>query len=355
MKNPDHMSEFQIKQATRQGVIPLIELWGGTGGGKTESALRLARGLAGPDGKVVIIDTEHGRARYCVDRIPGGYKSIDFEAPFTPERYVEAMTVAENGAAVCVLDSATHLWEGDEGILDLHEQALDKMTKGSTDWKERERLNWPAWREPKQLYKKFRNKALGFKIPLIICCRGEEKTHMEKGENNRNVIVTDKTTTPVFDKKFVFETHIALEVYQIEGRGGYIRFTPPFAKVSHELIRRILPEPGKQQLTIQHGEALAQWCASAGSPAAVSTPSSTTTPPKSATGTPEAKGLKEFEVELWQLLRPVRKPGVKSWQDSGALQWLWDESVISDTEFIPGPSEARMIEIIRIAKEKLHV
>jgi hypothetical protein len=265
---------FEIKPSSRQGIIPLFCLWGGTGGGKTESALRLARGLAGPKGRVVVIDTEGKRSGYYSDRIPGGFLRLDFDEPFTPERYVEAMDLAEKSADAVVLDSASHSWSGPDGVLDLHEQALDKMTKGSTDWAARERLNWPAWREPKMRFKHMTNRILAFKIPLVVCFRGEEKTHMEK-ENGRNTVVTDKTTSPIFDKKFIFEAHVALECIQKNGEGGFVRYPMPYAKTSHADIRALLPKPEIEQLSVAHGEALARWCSA---PTGPGVPATATTP-----------------------------------------------------------------------------
>ncbi|MBF0186198.1 MAG: ATP-binding protein, partial [Magnetococcales bacterium] len=39
-------------------------MWGGSSSGKTYSALRLARGLVGPQGKIGVIDTENRRALF---------------------------------------------------------------------------------------------------------------------------------------------------------------------------------------------------------------------------------------------------------------------------------------------------
>lgn len=322
------MSErFTLKPATRKGIIPLLALWGGTGGGKTESALRLARGLAGPNGRLGIVDTEGRRASYYVDRIPGGFLSIDFGAPYDPESYIDAINELEKGSDVGVIDSASHCWEGPDGILDLHEQALDKMTKGSTDWKERERLNWPAWREPKMRWKPLRSRILSCKIPLVVCFRGEPKTHMEKDSNGRNTIITDLTTTPIFDKKFIFEMHVAMEVFQKDGQGGFVRFPMPYAKTSHADIRRLLPEAEKQQLSIEHGAALGAWCAQGSAP--------------------KPTGTAALKKELWALTAKHHL------EDPAKLnQWLLDECYITDTEALSDLSAERLSKIITEIKAK---
>lgn len=340
---------FEIKPATLQGNILLMELWGGTGGGKTESALRIARGMAGPSGRVGIIDTEHKRATYCLDRIPGGFLTIDFEAPYTPERYVEALELLERSVDVGVLDSGTHCWEGPDGILDLHEQALDRMTKGSDDYSERERLNWPAWREPKRRYKALRGKLLNFKIPLIICVRGEEKSRMEKNEKGKNIVVTDKTTTPVFDKKFVFETDVAVEVFQKDGAGGYIRFPYPYAKVSHEDIRAILPTSGVGQLSIEIGAALAHWCASRGKAPSNGVPKSASVP-----AVPVRVPVSERTTlvrEIWDKTTAVHGDNKTNGKHALTL-WLREEKFITAEETLENLSVDRLKEIILAINKK---
>jgi hypothetical protein len=286
---------FEIKPSTRQGIIPLFCLWGGTGSGKTRSSIMLARGMAGPTGRVTIIDTEAKRSGYYSDSIPGGYNRLDFDPPFTPERYVEALDVAEGASDVVVIDSASHAWFGPDGVLDLHEQALDKMTKGSNDWQQRERLNWPAWREPKMRFKHLTAKLLGFKTPLIVCFRGELKSKMAKNDKGYNVVVTDTTTSPVFDSRFIFESHIAIECFQKDGRGGYIRFPMPYAKTSHQDMRALLPNDD-EQLTIEHGAALVKWCSSP----SCSKPAAPVDP------------LKAEMAKLWNLCKPFRGEA-KTW------------------------------------------
>lgn len=330
------MSEFVIKRSTRQGIIPFICLWGGTGGGKTESAIRLARGLAGPNGKLRVVDTEGKRAGYYSDRIEGGFDRIDFDAPFTPERYVEALDVAEKDSDVVVLDSASHSWFGPDGVLDLHEQALDKMTRGSTDWKERERLNWPAWREPKMRFKHFTSRILSFKVPLILCFRGEEKTHMEKDDKGRNVIITDKTTTPIFDKKFIFEAHVAMECFQKDGIGGYVRFPMPYAKTSHADIRALLPKSEIEQISIAHGQKLAAWCSA---------------PTILGGKKPDEPDLKPLKTELWRLMAHVHNGDKNA---GGAVnQWLIDEMVITPEENLSTLSAEGLERAIFKVREKM--
>lgn len=314
----------------------MLGLWGGTGGGKTRTALELARGIAGPDGVIGVVDTEGRRASYYADIIPGSFKAIDLDPPYTPERYVEAIQLLERNCAVGVIDSASHAWEGPDGVLDLHEQALDRMLGQDQDnWQKRASLNWPAWREPKARFKALRNKILAVRIPLIVCFRGDLKSRMVKGEDNRNSVVKDETTTPIFDTKFIYEMHVAVEVYQQNGLGGYVRYPQPYAKTSHPQILAIMPKAG-EQLTGKHGENLAKWCAGGSVPGAKA---------------PVSPELRAAKKKLWDM---TEKAHAKHAGDAKTLeQWLWDETLMSDTETLETLTLARLAEITdKIAKRQ---
>jgi hypothetical protein len=122
---------MQLQKATRKKVKLRMGLSAVSGGGKTYSAILLAKGLTDGDlSKVAIIDTENGSASLYSDL--GEYNTIELTAPFTPERYIEAIQACENAAMeVIIIDSITHEWDGEGGLLDVH----SKMTGNSfTNW-----------------------------------------------------------------------------------------------------------------------------------------------------------------------------------------------------------------------------
>src|ERR1700678_2154995 len=111
---------FTVRTASRSDSKALIGLYGQSGSGKTMGALLLCRALVGPTGKLVMIDTESGRGSLYADVIPGGYEVIELDAPFSPDRYIEAIAAAEKTGADCiVIDSISHEWEGQGGISDM--------------------------------------------------------------------------------------------------------------------------------------------------------------------------------------------------------------------------------------------
>lgn len=115
------MSEqFVIKKAVRKSKKLRIGLSAASGFGKTYSALLIAKGLCGGDiTKVCVIDTERDSASLYTDL--GIYSTLNLEAPFSPERYINAINFVESqGFEVCIVDSITHEWEGSGGCLEIH-------------------------------------------------------------------------------------------------------------------------------------------------------------------------------------------------------------------------------------------
>ncbi len=109
---------MQLQQASRKKAKIRLGLSSVSGGGKTYSAILIAKGLCGDLSKVALIDTENGSADLYAHL--GAYNVISLTAPFTPERYIEAIQTCEQaGMEVIIIDSISHEWEGKGGILEL--------------------------------------------------------------------------------------------------------------------------------------------------------------------------------------------------------------------------------------------
>ena len=121
---------MQLQIANRQKVKMKMALQGPSGSGKTYSALLLAFGLCGDWSKIAVIDSETNSSALYADL--GKFMVLSLEAPFTPERYIEAISVCETAAMkVIIIDSISHEWEGAGGILEAH----SNMTGNSyTNW-----------------------------------------------------------------------------------------------------------------------------------------------------------------------------------------------------------------------------
>jgi hypothetical protein len=110
---------MQLQKAERKQAKIKLAIQGCSGGGKTYSALLLAYGLCSNWSKVAIIDTENYSASLYAHL--GGFSVLNIAAPFSPEKYNEAIKLCEqSGIEVIIIDSISHEWEGSGGIIDTH-------------------------------------------------------------------------------------------------------------------------------------------------------------------------------------------------------------------------------------------
>ncbi len=231
---------FHYAPAVRERVSLIIALAAASGGGKTLSALKIARGLAGgDDGKIFVLDTEAGRAKhYAVGpgEKPGpdrfAFQHGDLKPPFTPEAYADAIKAADDaGAEVIVVDSCSHEWEGEGGLTEMHDAAVEAAVlraqkNHNATWgpfdpdRARDKASIGAWKEPKTRHKRFVNRLLQSRAHLILCLRAEEKLRIEQVKDDRGrsktVIVQPKDLpdnerwVPICEKRFMFEMTVSL-------------------------------------------------------------------------------------------------------------------------------------------------
>jgi len=98
-----------LRQSQRKQAKIKLALEGCSGSGKTYSSLLLASGMTEWN-KISVIDTESGSADLYAHL--GQYNVLSLQAPFTPEKYIEAIEVCENaGMEVLILDSISHCWD----------------------------------------------------------------------------------------------------------------------------------------------------------------------------------------------------------------------------------------------------
>lgn len=120
---------MQLRKATRKKAKIRLGLSAVSGGGKTYSAILIAKGLTGDLSKVAIIDTENGSADLYAHL--GDFNVLPLTPPYAPERYVEAIHACEKaGMEVIIVDSITHEWDGKGGCLEI----VDQLGGKYQDW-----------------------------------------------------------------------------------------------------------------------------------------------------------------------------------------------------------------------------
>ena len=109
-----------------------MALIGPSGSGKTYSALRIAAGLGG---SIAMIDTERGSGNLYSDLVD--FDICELEPPFTPEKYEAAIKEAEKmGYATIIIDSLTHAWAGQGGLLEFVDKASQTQKNNFAAWRE---------------------------------------------------------------------------------------------------------------------------------------------------------------------------------------------------------------------------
>src|SRR5699024_4174035 len=112
---------MKLRKAEKNQVKLRIGLSSPSGFGKTYSALLLAYGMTKDWTKVAVIDTENSSAVLYAHL--GDFNVLQLDAPFSPERYIEAIKMCEEAEMeVIVIDSITHEWQGKGGCLQIHEE-----------------------------------------------------------------------------------------------------------------------------------------------------------------------------------------------------------------------------------------
>lgn len=249
---------FQFRPATRESVGLLIGLAGGTGSGKTFSAMRLASGICRALGKprFAVIDTEARRALHYADRF--NFDHGELKGPFRPERYTEAIVAADDaGYPVILVDSTSHVWAGDGGVLEMQEDELDRMA--GQDYRKREACKVASWIKPKGSHKKMVSRLLQVRAHLILCFRAEPKIEMVKDpQTGKMQIIAKQSLTgldgwiPISEKNLPFELTVSfLMMASNPGVGMPIKL--------QEQHRALFPKG--QQINETSGEKIAEWAA----------------------------------------------------------------------------------------------
>jgi hypothetical protein len=316
---------FQFRPAKRENVPLLLGVAGGTGSGKTYSALRIARGLAG-DQPFAVIDTENGRGLHYGDAfLPWEHGPL--EAPFTPARYAEAIeAAAEAGYPVIVVDSASHEHAGDGGLLDMQQQEFERM--GS-----REAVKMASWIKPKGEHKKMVTRLLQLRAHVILCFRAEPKVDMVKDAGGKLQVVPKASLTgldgwlPITEKSLPFE--LTASFLLMADRPG----VPRPIKLPEQLRPLV---PLDEPLSEEVGVALAGWAAGSARVGAAAAPDTLADLTARLRELASALGVAEATDELI-----ARNRSQRGSDDDKHAQWLQRQIVKAERKLAgSGPAAA---------------
>ena len=173
-----------FREATRLQTKASIMIEGIAGKGKSGLALAIARTLATAWDKVYAIDTENmsldlfkDLKLHTGDKI-ANFKKVDLTAEdgYTPSNYQALRDDAiRAGAEVVIMDSYSHMWTRESGVLDL----VSKVKNNSSG------KDFNAWNDPKIIKEKnlIFEMVRSSKVHVITTVRSKEKFEMEKDES----------------------------------------------------------------------------------------------------------------------------------------------------------------------------
>lgn len=182
-----------FKKAQREQVRIKISIAGPAGSGKTMSSLLMAYGLIKAEhpewdditiwDHIVVADSENGSASLYVGTQVGttkigAYNVIDLSPPFTAQTYIDAIHMAEeHNMSVIIVDSLSHVWSGDGGLLDEQNKIAARTNNSYT-----------SWRTISPQYTKLVDTILQSPCHVITAVRAKMDYQQVKGDNGKTQV-----------------------------------------------------------------------------------------------------------------------------------------------------------------------
>lgn len=119
-----------FQKAQRTKIKLRLAVTGPSGSGKTYSALRLASGIGK---KIAVFDTENCSASLYSEKF--NFDVMEINPPFATEKYIDAIRFAEKEKYdVLILDSISHAWAMQGGLLEQKEKLDARGGNSYTNW-----------------------------------------------------------------------------------------------------------------------------------------------------------------------------------------------------------------------------
>lgn len=193
------MSLFQ--KATRKKNKLRLAIAGPSGVGKTYTSLTVGKHF----GKIAYIDTEHRSAsRYA--GLVADFDVLEFEPPFHPDRLIYAINEAEKaGYDVVIVDSLSHFWAGQGGILEIvDEVAAKNRARGNYN-------NFTAWKDGTKIFNDMVEKIIRCQIH-IICCMRSKAEYLQTEDSKGKKKIEKVGTAPIQRDGLEYEFDLVLDM-----------------------------------------------------------------------------------------------------------------------------------------------
>lgn len=186
---------MEIKKASQKAKKLRIGLSGASGFGKSFSALKMASGMTNDWEKICVIDSECSSSSLYSNL--GSFNTIDIIAPFTPEKFCQAIKLAEDSKMeVIIIDSISMEWNGSGGCLDIHEQLGGRFQD---------------WGPVKKRHQVFIDAILQSSCHIITTVRRKVEYSLDKDSNGRTKVYK-LGTKEVTQEGFEYEMDVNFEL-----------------------------------------------------------------------------------------------------------------------------------------------
>lgn len=190
---------IEIRKAERVKSKLRLAIAGPSGSGKTMGSLKMAKGLGG---KILLIDTERGSGDLYSDLFE--YDIISIEQPFKPDVLIEAIHTAEAaGYDVIIIDSLSHFWSDEGGLLD----QADKMQAAG-------RNRFTLWADITPQHRRLVSAMLNSTKHIVATMRSKQEYAMEKDEKTGKSSVVKMGLAPVQREGMEYEFTVFFDVDQ---------------------------------------------------------------------------------------------------------------------------------------------
>ena len=202
---------LQIKPAQKFKRWARVCFWGCSKQGKTHAALAIATAMVGRQGRVGVISSEYGSSNLLAGKFPHDIIDLatdeygnEVKNPFAPARYEEALRLfVEHDYQAIVIDSLSHAWEGEGGVL---EKVNEKKNTFSDGWGQ---VGTP-------MYRHLMKSILSTKAHVFITIRAKDGYVIEPNKEGKNV-PRNVGLKPVIRSSFGYEMQLTIRMDALIG------------------------------------------------------------------------------------------------------------------------------------------
>lgn len=179
------------RAAIRPEMKGRVMLSGPAGAGKTYTGLVIATVLVGPEGRILVIDSEKESSLTYADLFT--FDHLRWNPPFDPTALSLTLKEAAADYDCIIVDSFSHFWRKQGGVLDI---AGDNVR---------------GWKAARPIQENLIETILDVDCHVIVCCRSKME-HLIEDKGGGRITVTKAGIKAQQDDDLEYEVNVALEL-----------------------------------------------------------------------------------------------------------------------------------------------